>query len=243
MNISAAIIIIGNEILSGRTADLNIHFIAKHLSAVGIKLKEVRVIPDIKETIVSVIKDLSPKYDYIFTTGGIGPTHDDITAEAMSEAFGRRYVLNPEAHEMLRTGYAAKGETLNPAREKMAFMPENVKLIDNQVSSAPGFIIENVYVLPGVPYIMQAMFESLLPTLKHGQTIESKSLNLLIGESFIAAEFENLQKEYPEIEMGSYPFLVGEKHATSLVLRSDNHQVLEEAYKKLKNIFSYWEKA
>lgn len=242
MTISAAIIIIGNEILSGRTADLNIHFIAKQLSSIGIQLKEVRIIPDVIDAIVLVIRELSPKYDYIFTTGGIGPTHDDITAEAMAKAFERKYVLNPEAHEMLRAGYALKGEALNPAREKMAYMPENVELIDNRVSAAPGFVIENVYVLPGVPHIMQEMFKLLLPTLKHGTVIGSRALNLLIGESFIATEFEELQKEYPKVEMGSYPFLVDEKHATSLVLRSDDYEVLNEAYTKLEKIFAHWDK-
>ncbi len=243
MTISAAIVIIGNEILSGRTADTNINFIAKHLTEIGIQLKEVRIIPDSREKIIAVIRELSPLYNYVFTTGGIGPTHDDITSEAVSAAFNQKYALHPEAYKMLKDGYASKGEDLNPAREKMAYMPENAKLIDNHISAAPGFIIENVYVLPGVPYIMQDMFIKLIPTLKHGQKVLSKALNLMIGESFIASKFEALQNDYPTVEMGSYPFLVGEKHATSLVLRSDDHQALEEAYSKLSILFEQIEKA
>ena len=234
--ISAAILIIGNEILSGRTQDQNVAFIAIKLAKIGIILKEVRVIPDEKSRIIQNTLSLSTTYDYVFTTGGIGPTHDDITSESMSEAFGLEYTLNEEARKMLETSAAKMQKELNKASLKMAYIPKGATLLDNPISGAPGFVIDNVYVLPGVPHIMQAMFEILVNDLKHGASIETKSIDVYVGESLIAKNLEEVQNKYDDVQIGSYPFTKNGAHATSVVLTSSNPLALESAYNELREL-------
>lgn len=235
-NPTAAIIIIGNEILSGRTLDINTQYIAQKLSTVGIDLCETRTIPDRHDFIVDTIKPLKEKYTYIFTTGGIGPTHDDITSRAIADLFKVPLELNPDAYKIIHDFYASLKHELNEARIKMAYIPKGGRLIENPISGAPGFVIGNVYVMAGIPGIMQAMLGQILPTLNHGHPIQSKTIDLSIGESIIAKDLAVLQNKYPEIEMGSYPFKINDKHGTSLVLRSVDTTKLEEAYLELLKI-------
>ncbi len=236
--ISASILIIGDEILSGRTQDINVQFIAKSLSSVGITLAEVRIIPDNISAITAAIKDVSKSYDYVFTTGGIGPTHDDITAEAMASAFGRHLVVYPEALQTM-SEYAAKlGKSVNEASKRMAYIPESAELLSNPVSGAPGFRLDNVYVLPGVPNIMRAMFALILPTLKHGPAIESKTICLRVGESTVAQILSSTQDKYQEVSIGSYPFVENNQHCTNVVITSSNHDILEVVYSELSELLT-----
>ena len=228
--ITAAILIIGNEILSGRTQDINIQYIATKLSDVGIHLEEVRIIPDIKQSIIDNVHDLRKKYTYLFTTGGIGPTHDDITSDAIAEAFDVELIEHPEAYKTLEAYYASRGRALTAPSTKMAHIPTGAVLIDNSETAAPGFIIENVYVMAGVPYIMQAMMDFVLPTLKSGDRIESRTLSLQIGESIIAKEMKTIQNKYPDVSVGSYPFIYESNPATSIVMRSNNIDELKKAF-------------
>ncbi len=236
--LTAAIIIIGNEVLSGRVQDKNVEFIAKNLSQKGIALKEVRIIPDIEEYIIEAVNLLKSKYSYIFTTGGIGPTHDDITSKSIAKAFGSEYVRNEEAYIQIKEYYEKKGQKLNEAREKMAYMPAPARLINNDLTKAPGFVIENIFVLAGIPEIMQNMFAYVLGQLKSATKIESKNIKIYIGESLVAKDLENVQNKYPNIDIGSYPFLFGqEKPGTDIVFRSNNKEDIDNAYIELKNIF------
>lgn len=236
-NPTAAIIIIGNEILSGRTQDLNIQYIAQKLSSLGIKLNEVRIIGDYSKQIINTIIELKDKYNYIFTTGGIGPTHDDITSQAIADCFGVELEKNPIAYELIKEYYISRGQELNSAREKMAYIPKGSSLIYNPISGAPGFIIENIYVMAGVPHIMQAMFEEALPTLQKGEEVKTKQIDVMIAESTIAEELTTLQNKYPQVEIGSYPFEIPSKQfGTSLVLRSVNLNLLDSAYSELQTL-------
>lgn len=239
--VTASIIIIGNEILSGRTQDTNTNFIASKLPEAGIHLEEVRIIPDIKERIIDVVREFSSKYDYVFTTGGIGPTHDDITAESIAEAFNLESEKNPIALEVIKAGYKKMGRKMSPVAEKMAFMPVGSKLIENDVTGAPGFSIKNVYVMAGIPKIMQSMFVWVLSRLDGGIPVISKQITILTGESRVATRLKNLQEEYPEVDMGSYPLIYKDQHSTSLVLRSDAHDKLEKAFEELKEMVKEYE--
>lgn len=235
-NITAATIIIGNEILSGRTLDINTQTIASTLFQLGIKLSESRIVPDQAELIIKAVTELSSKYDYIFTTGGIGPTHDDITSKSMAVAFQLEYVQNQEALEILEKFYSNKREEITPPRKRMAYMPEGAKLIYNAISGAPGFIINNVFVMAGIPEIMKSMLDSVLPLLRRGEMIHTKNIDIMIGETIIATEFEALQKKYQQVEMGSYPFRKDGNYGTSLVLKSLDQESLGKAYSELKKI-------
>ena len=235
-NSTAAIVIIGNEILSGRTLDKNTHYIAGKLSSHGIDLKEVRIIPDNELIIINCIDELKKIHSYIFTTGGIGPTHDDITTAAIAKLFNQSLEINDYAFKEIEKFYQKRNQSLNEARIKMAFLPQNCQLINNPVSSAPGFIIENVYVLPGVPSIMQKMFDLLLEKIPQGDKVSSMNIDVMIPESLLAADFSLLQLKYPEIEMGSYPFERDNDHGTSLVLRSNNYKKLAQAHDELSKI-------
>lgn len=235
-NPTASIIIIGNEILSGRTLDVNTQEIALMLGKKGIIVAETRTIPDIKEMIIKHVRELSAKYDYVFTTGGIGPTHDDITAESIAAAFNLPYSRNEEIYQILKEHYNSIGEKLNPAREKMAYTPEGAELIFNNATRIPGFITRNVYVMAGIPEIMKAMLESALPKLKNGNIVESRTIDVMLGESKIADQFSELQKKYPTVDMGSYPFTKDGKHGASLVLRSSDYPNLNIAYTELQKI-------
>tara|TARA_B100000745_G_scaffold261712_1_gene185616 strand:+ start:921 stop:1673 length:753 start_codon:yes stop_codon:yes gene_type:complete len=218
--IIAGIIIIGNEILSGRTKDLNTSSISIWLNSLGIKVKEVRVIPDIEQTIINTVNELRKKFDYIFTSGGIGPTHDDITALSLSKAFNLTYGLHKEAFKILESYY--KPGEFNEGRQKMAWMPTEAKLILNPTSGAPGFYVENVFCLPGVPSILQAMLGGLSNELVGGLPIISHTINLRTVESEIAKPLTFVQDNNKDVDIGSYPFFKAGKLGVSIVLRSEN---------------------
>tara|TARA_B100001741_G_C16401741_1_gene527307 strand:+ start:28 stop:780 length:753 start_codon:yes stop_codon:yes gene_type:complete len=216
--IFAGIIIIGNEILSGRTQDTNTATLSIWLNSLGIKLQEVRIIPDVEKTIIETVNELRKKYNYIFTTGGIGPTHDDITALSVSKAFGVEYGPHKEAMSILEKYY--KPGEFNEGRQKMAHMPLNAKLILNPTSGAPGFYIENVYCLPGVPSILKSMLGGITNKLVGGEPIQSMTINLRTVESEIAKSLKKVQEENNEVEIGSYPFFKAGKLGVAIVLRS-----------------------
>ena len=235
-NLDAAIIIIGNEILSGKTQDLNIQFIATQLGVLGIRLKEVRVIPDVEEDIITVVNALRAKYTYVFTTGGIGPTHDDITSESIAKAFKVKYSLDLNAKKLIEEYLINCKREIRPDHLRMAYIPESAQLLLNEETGAPGFKIENVFVMAGVPYIMQSIFKEAKKHLKKGKPIISKSIELFISEGAIAKDFASLQSKYPSIEMGSYPFRREERWGTSLVLRGDDPELIDIAMKELLEI-------
>ncbi len=228
--VTAAFVMIGDEILSGRTEDKNLNFLAKNLTEIGINLKEVRVVPDIEEEIILAVNAVKNKFDYVFTSGGIGPTHDDITSLSIAKAFDDELIQNEEATEIL-IGYYGK-ENVNEARLKMAFVPRMAKLLDNPVSSAPGFRIANVFVMAGVPKIFQAMFEAAKKELIGGKKIKSEEIKISLTESVVAKDLENLQKKYSQVSMGSYPFEGG----TSLVFRSNNYEDLEKSVQEMTEL-------
>ena len=237
-NHRAAVIIIGNEILSGRTLDINTQEIALRLGEVGVSLVETRTIVDDRTMIIDTVRELSSKYDYIFTTGGIGPTHDDITAEAIAAAFNVGYTRSDEIYNILKNHYDKIGEKLNSAREKMAYIPESSKLLHNDATMVPGFVTNNVFVMAGIPNIMESMLKSAIPMLKKGAIIQSKTLEVMLGESKIAISFEELQNKYKEVEMGSYPFTRNGNHGTALVLRSANYESLDNAFAELEIVIN-----
>ena len=217
IEVRAALIIIGNEVLSGRTQDANLQYLALGLNEVGIQLKEVRVIPDDEAEIIATINALRAKFDYVFTTGGIGPTHDDITSDSVAKALGVPLLRDPRAVELLKT--VIKPENLNEARLRMANIPEGASLIDNPVSAAPGFTIGNVHVMAGVPRIMQAMFDGIKHTLRGGAKVLSKAVTLHIGEGSIAVALKDIQGRNPTVDIGSYPFTRDSGYGTVIVAR------------------------
>lgn len=224
---TAAVLLIGDELLSGRTQDCNLAYLGQRLAARGIRLAEARVVSDEEEEIVAAVRALSGRYTYVFTTGGIGPTHDDITAAAIARAFGRRLLADPVAEERLKKYYGA--DALSAPRLKMATVPEGSALIDNRVSSAPGFRLGNVFVLAGVPVIMQAMFESLQDQLQDGAPIRSRSVTAPLGESRLAESLADIQRRYPDVGIGSYPFVRASRVAVSIVLRGTDEARLDGA--------------
>jgi molybdenum cofactor synthesis domain-containing protein len=230
-NPTAAIIVIGDEILSGRTKDKNIGWLAERLSAQGIQLVEARVIADEKQVIIDTVRILSAAYDLIFTSGGIGPTHDDITTEAIAAAFDVPVIRHPEAEQRLLAHYSNTDLEFNVARQKMADIPEKAKLIDNPISAAPGFIIENVHVLPGVPIILQAMFEGLRSSLPGGQAIKRITVQCCTGEGNIAAILAKVQSRYTGVSIGSYPWLKPGQFGTAVVV-SGREQIKTETAAK-----------
>ncbi len=230
--VTACLLIIGNEILSGRTQDANLAFIAKGLNEVGVRLREVRVIPDVAETIIATVNEVRAKFDYVFTTGGIGPTHDDITSECVARAFGVRWALNEEARRRLASGYANPAD-LNEARLRMAHVPEGAVLIDNPVSRAPGFRIGNVFVMAGVPRIMQAMFDGIKHSLIGGAPMLSRTVTSGLPEGVLAKGLEQLQARYPDFDVGSYPYYRRGGFGTSLVVRGTGAARLAAATEEL----------
>jgi len=223
--LNAAIVIIGNEILSGRTHDVNVLNISNWLNGLGVKLEEVRIIPDVEKTIIKTVNEIRKKFTYIFTTGGIGPTHDDITSKSISKAFKVKYCYHPEAYKILEN-YYDKGK-FNIGRKKMAKTPKNASLIYNPSSAAPGFFIKNVYSLPGVPSILKSMLGGLNNKIIGGNKILSKTLSLRTVESEISIPLERVQKKYMNLEIGSYPFFKQGKIGVSLVMRSDKKKLIE----------------
>jgi molybdenum cofactor synthesis domain-containing protein len=229
--INAAIIIIGNEVLSGRTQDVNVVSISHWLNTLGVKLEEVRIIPDIEKIIIKTIREVRKKFTYIFTTGGIGPTHDDITSISIAKAFKVEYCYHPEAYELLEK-YYEKGK-FNIGRKKMAKTPKNASLIYNPSSAAPGFNIKNVYCLPGVPSILRSMLGGLNNKIIGGNKILSKTISLRTVESEISIPLEKIQKKFKYLDIGSYPFFKQGKIGVSLVMRSSNIKLIDKC---LKNI-------
>lgn len=230
--ITAALLIIGDEILSGRTKDKNIGTIADFCTELGIDLKEVRVVSDETDDIVDAVNALRARYTYVFTTGGIGPTHDDITADAVAKAFNVELPINAEAQAILEERY--QSVDVSPERLRMARIPVGGVLIKNFVSGAPGFIIGNVHVMAGVPKIMQAMLEDLAPRLTVGVKMASRSVDCGVGESTVAAALENIQNQYPDIKIGSYPQMGQLPIYTQLVLRGRDEKLLDEATEKVR---------
>jgi len=223
--VNAAIIIIGNEILSGRTQDVNSSTIALWLNSLGVKVQEVRVIPDVEGVIVKTINVVRKKNNYVFTTGGIGPTHDDITAKSISKAFNVKYEVNKEAYKILEN-YYKQGE-FNEGRQKMAWTPSQAKLILNPTSGAPGFIIGNVYCLPGVPSILKSMLGGLNNLISGGKPIVSHTINLRTVESEIAKSLTLVQDSNKDVEIGSYPFFKAGKLGVAIVIRSDEQSKID----------------
>jgi molybdenum cofactor synthesis domain-containing protein len=226
--VTAALIVIGDEILSGRTPDANIAYIAAHLGKIGIALREVRVVPDVEEAIVTAVNALRPMFTYVFTTGGIGPTHDDITTDAIAKAFGVGVDLDPRAVEAMRKGYSER--ELTPARLRMARIPQGAELIDNPVSKAPGFMLGNVIVMAGIPRIMQVMLDSVSPRLRTGRKMLSRSVRLDVPEGDAAPGLADLQSTYPSVQIGSYPFFEKGRLGTYVVMRCADEATLLRAH-------------
>ena len=233
---TSAILIIGNEILSGRTVDKNTSFIAKWLGDLGISVEETRVIPDKEDVIISALNELRKKYQYVFTTGGIGPTHDDITSESVAKAFGKKYDYNIEAYAILEKYYA--NSDFNEGRKKMARMPEGVTLIYNEQGSAPAFYIENVFVLPGIPSYVQSMIPSLKKVLTSGKKIISVSCDVKVRESSIAIELSGIQDKYLEIDIGSYPYSKEGEFGTVLVMRGIDEVEIFKCKQEIEEMIS-----
>lgn len=227
---TACVLLIGNELLSGKTQDANLKFLAAEMSKLGIRLEEARVIRDDIDAIVAHVNECRARYTYVFTTGGIGPTHDDITAEAIAKALDLELIVDPEAVVRLKHG----GKELNEARLRMARVPEGALLIDNPISAAPGFRIENVFVLAGVPPIAHAMFASLEPMLRHGDVIHSRGVDVLLREGDFALELERIARAHPDVEIGSYPFARDGRYGASLVVRGTDLAVVESVLKEIE---------
>ena len=230
----AGLIIIGNEILSGRTQDTNTQWIAENLQRRGIMLAEIRVVPDIESKIIKAVNEVRAEVDYLFTTGGIGPTHDDITAASIAKAFGVELARDDEAFRMLEKHYGL--EEITPSRAKMSLVPVGSKLIPNPVSGAPGFIIGNVYVMAGIPRIMHAMLDHVILDLAQGKTMLSNTISCTLPESVLAEAMAALQERNPHVDIGSYPHYRGGAFGVSLVLRSTNEEKLKAATRELIQI-------
>ena len=232
----ASMLVIGDELLSGRTHDANMHYLAKELTEIGINLTEARFIRDHPTAIVSNIIDLSKRFDYLFTSGGIGPTHDDITTECVAEAFGKKASIRPDALKILKEYYDAKDIELNEARLRMARIPETAELIFNPISAAPGYVIENVYVMAGVPKIFQAMLKTVTPKLKKGLPTLSLSVKIYKGEGDIALDLEEMVKTFDQLNFGSYPFSEKGVYGTNIVIRGTDKKLMEEAEDKVRSL-------
>ena len=226
--VTAAFLIIGNEILSGRTRDKNLGFLAEKLTETGIRLSEVRVVRDEQAKIIAAVRALSEAYTHVFTSGGIGPTHDDITCASIAAAFNKPVIRHPEAMRRMALHYESTGREFNEARKKMAETPEGATLIDNAVSVAPGFITRNVYVMAGVPSVFQSMVLELVPVLKRGSKMKSRSVSCDIGEGTVAAALGAIQDRFPDIEIGSYPYFRAGGFGTTLVARGTDETLLED---------------
>ena len=236
-NPTAAMLVIGDEILSGRTRDGNTHFLAGELTRCGITLAEVRVVPDDAHRIIAAVNALRGAHDTVFTSGGIGPTHDDITADAIAAAFGVGITHREDAMALLGAHYARQGMEFNEARKRMARIPDGARLIDNPVSVAPGFSLGNVHVMAGVPNVFQAMVASVLPTLTGGAPLLSQSLRVMRGEGEVAAPFGALAAEFPDLSMGSYPFQANGAYGTNLVIRGTDGVRIDAAMTRLAALF------
>ena len=237
-NPTAAMVVIGDEILSGRTRDANMNYLAGQLTEVGISLEEVRIVSDVHDRIVAAVRAMSETYDHVFTSGGIGPTHDDITADAIGAAFERSADIRDDARALLAAHYAKTGSELNEARLRMARIPDGAALIDNPVSVAPGFTVENVHVMAGVPSVFKAMVASVLPGLTGGAPLISRSLRVDRGEGDIAGPLGALAQEYTDLSFGSYPFQKDGKYGSNIVVRGSDMKKLDEAMVRLEQTLS-----
>ena len=227
--VTAAMLVIGDEILSGRTKDKNIGHLADVMTAIGIDLKEVRIVPDEEDEIVAAVNAVRARYTYVFTTGGIGPTHDDITADSISKAFGLPCEYDAKAYQMLEASYIKREMEFTEARKRMARMPRGAEHIDNPVSLAPGFRIGNVHVMAGVPAIFQAMLDNVVPTLKTGTKLISATVHCPFGEGVIGGPLADIQKAHPDTIIGSYPKYLDGKFWTELVVRARTQEALDAA--------------
>ena len=237
-NPTAAMVVIGDEILFGRTRDANMHYLAGELTSLGIDLKEVRMISDDAPTITRTVKEMAGAYDNVFTSGGIGPTHDDITADCVAAAFGRPIDVRADARALLQAHYDATGRELNAARLRMARIPDGAVLIDNPVSIAPGFTIENVHVMAGVPSVFKAMVASVLPGLTGGAPLLSVSERIDRGEGDIAGPLADLAEKYADLSIGSYPFQDNGVYGANIVARGTDASQLDAFVADLKEIFA-----
>tara|TARA_Y100000590_G_scaffold342833_1_gene391581 strand:- start:11409 stop:12164 length:756 start_codon:yes stop_codon:yes gene_type:complete len=229
--VNASIIIVGNEILSGRTQDVNVSTLSKWLNELGVKVEEVRIVPDNETAIIHTVNFLRKRFNYIFTTGGIGPTHDDITSKSIAKAFKLKYGKHQEAHKILKNYYGAKN--FNIGRQKMAMMPTKASLILNPSSGAPGFIVDNVYCLPGVPSILKSMLGGLNNKIKGGKKILSKTISLQTVESEIAKSLKEAQNKFKKVDIGSYPFFRLGKIGVSIVMRSTDKKKIDDCNKEI----------
>jgi len=236
-NPTAAILIIGDEILSGRTRDSNMHYLAGELTKNGITLAEARVVSDDADAIIGAVNALRAAYDNVFTSGGIGPTHDDITAEAVAAAFNTPIGIRQDAYDLLAAHYARSGREFNDARQRMARIPDGATLIDNPVSIAPGFTIGNVHVMAGVPSVFKAMVASVLPTLTGGAPMLSQSWRIDRGEGEIAGPLSTLATEFPDLSIGSYPFQENGAYGSNIVIRGTDAGQIDAAMSKLAHLF------
>ena len=232
--VTACLILIGNEILSGRTQDKNLNFLATGLNEIGIQMREARVIPDIREKIVATVNECRAEFDYVFTTGGIGPTHDDITTDAVAAAFNVAVIRHPEAERRLIAHYANTDLELNAARQKMADIPDTAALIDNPLSAAPGYIIGNVHVLPGVPTILQAMFEGLKHKLPGGVVMTRITVQCSTGEGNIATTLADVEARHDGVSIGSYPWMKPGQFGTAIVVSGLDVAVTTRAAKTIE---------
>lgn len=229
--VTACVLVIGNEILSGRTQDTNLKHIAEQLNERGIRVTEARVIPDIEHVIVGAVRDASARFDYVFTTGGIGPTHDDITAESVARAFDRPLITHPRIAERIRSR-PAPADVMD-ARLRMARVPDGATLIDNPTGGPEGFRIENVFVMAGIPRVMQGMLSAVLDVLEGGRPMLSDSVTVFLGESQIAGPLGDIQQAHPEVDLGSYPFMRDGRYGTTLVIRSTDALAIERVKAEL----------
>jgi len=229
--VTAALLVIGEEILSGRTRDENIAYIASYLTRVGIVLREVRVVADNEDLIAAAVNELRPRFTYVFTTGGIGPTHDDVTTDAIAKAFGVGVSIRDDAVAAMRLQYPK--EDLTPARLRMARIPDGAELVHNIVSRAPGYMLENVVVMAGVPRIMQVMLDEVMPRLAKGRPVRARSVRVDAPEGDVAPPLAALQAAYPDVQMGSYPFFEHRRFGTYVVLRGADEGRLDSALREL----------
>ncbi|MFP4044401.1 MAG: competence/damage-inducible protein A [Rhodosalinus sp.] len=235
-NPTAAMLVIGDEILSGRTRDSNMHHLAGELTRVGSDLREVRVVPDDRAAIIAAVQALAERWDYLFTSGGIGPTHDDITAEAVAAAFGLPIGVRADARAVLQAHYDAQGLELNEARLRMARIPEGATLIENPISAAPGFTLRNVHVMAGVPTIFEAMVASVLATLVGGAPLLSQTITVQRGEGDVAPILSEVAEAFPDLSVGSYPFLRGGVHGVNVVVRGTDKAQVDAAMTRLSGM-------
>ena len=236
-NPTAAMLVIGDEILSGRTRDSNMHYLANELTRIGIDLKEVRVVGDEAAQIVGAARALASEFDHVFTSGGIGPTHDDITADCIAEAFGQGISIRDDARKLLTDAYSARGVEVTEARLRMARIPDDATLIENPVSTAPGFTVENVHVMAGVPKVFEAMVASVLPTLTGGTPLLSQTWRVEMPEGEIAGPLRVLAEEYEDLSFGSYPYTINGVFGANIVVRGTDGGRLDTAMVRLQELF------